>query len=43
MTFDHFMGWALTWALGGACEWARAQTQALKVYWMWTFPLCWVH
>jgi len=34
MTFNHFMGWALTWALGGACEWARAQTQALKIYWM---------
>ena len=32
MTFDHFMGWALTWALGGACEWVRAQTQALKIY-----------
>jgi len=40
MMFDHSMGWALTWALGGACEWARALTQALKVYWARTLPLC---
>jgi len=39
MTFDHPMGWALTWALGRGCEWARAITQALKVYWTWMLPL----
>jgi len=39
MAFDHPMGWALTWALTRACEWARALTQALKVYWTRTLPL----
>ena len=36
MTFDHFMGWALTWVLAWALVWAMSgpgPKQVLEVYW----------